>query len=54
MGTLLIIDFVSLDTLELQFVCFFFSVSLHKCVSQRNLSFKIYRIWHKLVPDVLL
>lgn len=54
MGTLLIIDFVSLDTLELQFVVFFFSVSLHKCVSQRNLSFKIYRIWHKLVPDVLL
>ena len=53
MGTLLIIDFVSLDTLELQFF-FFFSVSLHKCVSQRNLSFKIYRIWHKLVPDVLL
>ena len=54
MGMLLIIDFVSLDTLELQFFFFFLSVSLHKCVSQRNLSFKIYRIWHKLVPDALL
>lgn len=53
MGRLLVIDFVSFDPLELPFF-FFFLVNLLKCLSQRNLSFQIYRIWHKLVPGVLL
>ena len=51
MGTLLIIDFVSFDAQTPFFSLF---LSLHKYVSQRNLFFQSYRIWHKLLPDALL